>query len=128
MNGTNLYEFAIIRYIPDIERGEFMNVGLAMMCKRKRWMRVQTHIDARMLELLHSPVDTEQLQNQLMLFERVGNGMRNCGPIAPLEAEERFRWLTAVKSSVLQTSRPHAGKCDDLDETFDALFARLISR
>lgn len=128
MNGAHLYEYAIIRFVPDIERGEFINVGLAMMCKRRRWMRVRTHINREILALMQSPVDHDQLACQLSLFERVGNGLRNGGRIAPLEAEERFRWLTAVKSSALQTSRPHAGKCDDLDATFDALFERLVSR
>lgn len=126
MHDKHLYEYAVIRYVPRVEREEFINVGLIMMCKRRRWLRAELNVDRRKLEVYDSPLSEDELIRQLSEFKLIGERGRGCGPMGLLEAEERFRWLTAVKSSVIQTSRPHAGLTDDLDATFERLFAELV--
>lgn len=123
----HLYEYAVVRYIPSIERGERLNIGLIMMCKRLRWIRARFDINLERLSALYPSADIVPLNNQLTGFELVANGdVRNGGVIAQLEPHERFRWLTAVRSACIQTSRPHAGLTHDLDKTFDNLFASLV--
>ncbi|MDE6268154.1 MAG: DUF3037 domain-containing protein [Muribaculaceae bacterium] len=122
----HLYEYAVIRYVPKVEREEFLNVGLIMMCKRHRWLRVEILLPEARLAAFDSPVSSGELARQLTIFTSVGRGERSAGPIAALEPEERFRWLTAVKSSSLQTSRPHPGLTTDLDAEFLRLFDELV--
>ncbi len=126
MQDALLYEYAVVRYVPHIEREEFVNIGLIMMCKRRRWIRILCEINPERLAVLRAPHSCEQIAEQLRLFTGVADGNSGSGPMAALEVEERFRWLTAVKSASLQTSRPHPGLTQDLDEEFKRLFAELV--
>ena len=122
-----LYEYSVVQYVPNIERGEFINIGLVMMCKRRRWLQVRFHIDCERLRALFGEVDCNILKAQISSFELIGKGdVANGGPIASFEAHERFRWLTAVRSASIQTSRPHAGLTDDLEMTFNSLFHSMV--
>lgn len=127
MSGSNLYEYALVRYLPDRERGEFVNIGLVMMCKRRRWIRMATSIvPSRLLAVkaIHTP---DEIEPQLDGLRRVASQRVSSGPFADLPAEERFRWITAAKSACICTSSPHPGlTTDDLDSTFDRLFASLV--
>ena len=105
----DLYEYSIIRLVPDIEREEFINIGLIMMCKRRRWINVRFASLPDNLRELFPYVDIDNIQRHVTSFKCIAEGENNYGPIAQLETEERFRWLTAVKSAALQTSRPHPG-------------------
>lgn len=120
----HLYEYAVVRYMPLVEREEFINVGLIMMCKRRRWLRVAIHCDEARICALYRNADIEVLRTQLASFERISSGKQS--PIGDLDVHERFRWLTAVRSACLTTSRPHPGKTTDLDSTFNRLFAELV--
>lgn len=120
----HLYEYAVIRFLPRVEREEFINVGLIMMCKRRRWIRVALHCDPVRILAFCPAVEIDSLRAQLDSFTRIAGGCP--GPIGSLEAHERFRWLTAVRSACIQTSRPHPGHTSDLDLTFARLFAELI--
>ncbi len=121
-----LYEYAVIRFVPDIERQEFINVGLIMMCKRRRWVRISLRLDNNRIILFDPQANIDCLSTQLKAIEGIALGDKLFGPIALLEPEERFRWITAVKSACIQTSRPHPGLTDDLDRTFERLFDRLV--
>ncbi|MDE7381857.1 MAG: DUF3037 domain-containing protein [Muribaculaceae bacterium] len=120
----NLYEYAVIRFIPKVERGEFINVGLVMMCKRRRWLQVRILLDEKRIYAIFGDVDIELLRRQLQSFEAIAEGRHS--PIGDLDAHERFRWLTAVRSACIDTSRPHAGLTEDLDLTFDMLFKEQV--
>lgn len=120
----HLYEYAVIRFVPRVEREEFINVGLIMMCKRKRWIRVRIDDRLERMDCLASEIDRKTLLSQLQSFSKIAAG--NTTPIGMLEAHERFRWLTAVRSASVQTSRPHPGKCMELDATFDRLYSELV--
>lgn len=126
MQEQNKYEYAVLRYVPRVEREEFINVGLAMMCKRRRWIKVCILLPEEKLKAMCPETDHESLARQLQAFVDIAEGRRGAGPVAQYPVEERFRWISAVKSSVIQTSRPHPGLCDDLEATFSRLFSELV--
>lgn len=114
---ANLYEYAVIRYVPRVEREEFINIGLIMMCKRRRWLRCEMLInEARILAMCPS-ADVDLLCRQVALFNRADV------PEPGLPVEETYRWLTAAKSAIIQTSASHPGVST---EGLDATFARLL--
>jgi len=123
-DALHLYEYAVVRYSPAVEREEFVNVGLVMMCKRRRWLRARTELPVALLQLMAPCADLGAVETQLRSFEAIAEGGDN--RIGALDAHERFRWLTAVRSACITTSRPHPGKTADLDATFERLFAELV--
>lgn len=126
MPDKQLYEYAVIRVVPRVEREEFLNVGIILFCKSAKQIKVRFAIDETRLLALSADIDIDQIRLNLDSFVKIANGMKIGGPIAQFEVPERFRWLTAVRSSVIQTSRPHPGMCSDLDGTFERLFAELV--
>lgn len=121
-----IYEYAVIRYVPDVEREEFVNIGLLMMCKRDRWMNCYINLRKECLHAMMPDCDLEQLAEHLKQFEALSRGDKCYGVLAQMPVEERFRWLTAIKSATLQTSRPHPGTTEDLEETYRSLCSRLV--
>lgn len=126
MQGKHLYEYAVIRLVPKVEREEFFNVGVILFSKKANYIKSLCRVDEKKLELYVSEVDREQVFAHLEVFNKISSGAQDGGPIARLEVPERFRWLTAIRSSCIQTSRPHAGFSDDLDRTLDRLFKELV--
>lgn len=127
MPARHLYEYAVIRLVPVLQREEFINVGVIVLCKRADVLLVRTLLDERRLAPWHDVLDMEQVRTNLHAFERIAAGAEEGGPIARFDAASRFRWLTAVRSSALQTSRPHPGLSDDLERTAEGLFAELVA-
>jgi len=126
MQEDKIYEYAVIRLVPKVEREEFFNIGLILFSKREKFIRVEFYLCPDKFKLMHSKLDYEDVVQNLEAFQKIAEGKKDGGPIAALEVPERFRWLTAVRSSVVQTSRPHPGKSKDLDKTFDKLFKELV--
>ena len=135
MHGKHLYEYAVIRVLPAVHREEFLNAGILLFCKSADLIKVHIALNhaenwrvkpTEKLRCLSAEVDAEQVRLNLNAFERIALGSADGGPIARLDAPSRFRWLTAVRSSAIQTSRPHPGYCDDLDGTAQRLFAELV--
>ncbi|KGO95017.1 DUF3037 domain-containing protein [Flavobacterium subsaxonicum] len=126
MQDKHLYEYAIIRVVPRVEREEFINAGVILFCKRQRFIKVLYTVNETKLLALCPDFDTQQLALNLESFERIARGAKNGGPIALFEAAERFRWLTAIRSSVIQTSRPHPGFSDNLEDTANRLFKNIV--
>lgn len=126
MHEKHLYEYAVIRVIPRVEREEFINVGLLLFCKQKKYLRIAHQIPTEKIKLLCPDFDIEQLKMNLTSFTKISSGKADAGPIGTFETAERFRWLTAVRSSSIQTSRPHPGFSTNLDETFQKLYAELV--
>lgn len=98
-----LYEYAVVRYVPRVDREEFINIGLIMMCKRRKWLKGEILLEENRIKTFDPPVNLDQLTRQASLF------MRSDVPAADIPVEERYRWLAAVKSSVLQVSPSHPG-------------------
>ena len=126
MQEQKLYEYAVIRLVPKPEREEFFNVGLILFSKREKFIRVKVHLCEEKFRVIHSKIDYADVKKHLESFVGIANGEKSAGSIAQLDIPERFRWLTAVKSSVIQTSRPHPGASQDLEKTFDRLFEELV--
>ncbi len=126
MPGQHLYEYAVIRVLPVVEREEFLNVGIILFCKKKNYIRVLYKVDKLRHSVFSGELDAEQLEANLDSLQKIALGQKNAGPIGLLDVPSRFRWLTAVRSSAIQTSRPHPGLCEDLDKTCERLFAELV--
>lgn len=126
MQEVKIYEYAVIRLVPKVEREEFFNIGLVMFSKKEKFIRVEFYLCPDKFQLMHNQLDFDEVYKNLESFKKVAEGAKDGGPIAQLEIPERFRWLTAVKSAVVQTSRPHPGKSKDLNATFERLFEELV--
>ena len=126
MQEKHLYEYAVIRYVPRVEREEFINVGVILFCKRSGFIGVRYQLDKDKILRLAPEADLEFLQSNLEALEKIAAGAPDGGPIAVLPPPERFRWLTAVRSASVQTSRPHPGFAADLDAALDRLFRELV--
>jgi hypothetical protein len=126
MQGKHLFEYAVIRVLPKVEREEFINVGIILFSKRAKYIRMMYKLDEKRLDSFSTELDMDLLGEALKSFEKICNGSKDGGVIAQLEIPERFRWLTAVRSSCIQTSRPHPGYSDNLDATVEKLFSELV--
>jgi hypothetical protein len=126
MQEKNLYEYAVIRVVPRVEREEFLNVGLILFCKRAKFIKMLYAVDQAKLALFSDDFDVEQLELNLSSFQKIAHGGKEGGPIGAFDIPSRFRWLTAIRSSAIQTSRPHTGLCVDLEETVQRLFDELV--
>lgn len=126
MHEKHLYEYTIIRVVPRVEREEFVNVGLMLFCKRQKYLRIQYQIPQEKIIAFCPKFDLEQLEINLEALVTICEGKKEGGPIAQFEKDERFRWITALKSSSIQTSRPHAGFSANLDTTFEKLYNELV--
>jgi len=126
MQDRHLYEYAVIRVVPRVEREEFVNAGVIIFCKKAKFIKMLYVLDKQKLNFFSEELDFEQLQLNLEAFKNISDGKKEGGPIACLDIPSRFRWLTAVRSSVIQTSRPHPGLSLDLDKTAQRLFSELV--
>ena len=126
MQGKHLYEYAVIRFVPRVEREEFINVGIIMFSKQACFIKARYQVDEKKLRLFSSELDMDSLYAALKVFDHICSGAKSAGPIAAMDIPERFRWLTAVRSSSIQTSRPHPGFSCDLEATFEKLYAELV--
>ncbi len=126
MQDNHLYEYAIIRVVPRVEREEFINIGLILFCKHQKYLRIATHIHEDKIQLIAPEFDLEQLQKNLQALAIICKKPSYTGRIDDMDLAEKFRFIAAVKSSVLQTSRPHPGYAKELDQTFDRLFQEMV--
>ncbi len=126
MHEKTVYEYAIIRILPCVEREEFVNVGVVVFAKKARFLKVKYFLNTDRLNAFTHSHDTELLQKNLISFQAIAEGNCSKSPIAEFDIAERFRWLTAVRSSCIQTSRPHPGISDDLDKTFEKIFEEQV--
>jgi hypothetical protein len=126
MQEQHVYEYAVIRVVPRVEREEFVNVGIILFSKKARFIRAKYYLNVEKLQLFSDELDIGQLEQNLQSFTKICDGSKEGGPIAEQELPERFRWLTAVRSSAIQTSRPHPGLTTDLEKTVERLFEELV--
>jgi hypothetical protein len=126
MPENHLYEYAVIRVLPMVEREEFLNVGIILFCKKEKFIVVHYEINESKLALFSKDLDIEQIKTNLQSFKKIALGTEKCGPIADMDVPSRFRWLTAIRSSSIQTSRPHPGLCTNLEQTAKRLFEELV--
>ncbi|MEX2567521.1 MAG: DUF3037 domain-containing protein [Cyclobacteriaceae bacterium] len=127
MPDKHLYEFAIIRVVPRVEREEFINVGVILCSIKINYLKCGILMDRKKLIALDPSAEIALIQTYLDAFTKICDGNKNGGPLASRNISERFRWLTAVRSSIIQTSRPHPGISENLEETFEQLFEAYVN-
>lgn len=120
------YEFAIIRVVPKVEREEFINVGVIVFSKRKKYLGIKYQLNEKRLQAFDEELDVEILKGYLKAWEGVCAGGTQGGSIGQEEQPYRFRWLSASRSTILQTSRIHPGICDSPEEVLEDLFRRYV--
>ncbi|QMW03575.1 DUF3037 domain-containing protein [Spirosoma foliorum] len=126
MPEMHLFEYAVIRVMPRVDREEFLNVGVIVYCRSQGFLQVKFALNEHRLRAFSAELDMQELADRLSAFERICAGRAQGGPIGKLPIAERFRWLTATRSTVVQTSPVHPGLCTDAGETLVRLFAQLV--
>lgn len=123
---TQLFEYAIIRVVPCVEKEEFINAGVILYCAGYRFLNVLHQLNENKLLTLYANADVHAIQQRLSAFEKIAKADTTAGTIAALPIASRFRWLTAAKSTVIQTSPVHPGLCIDPQSTLLKLFQQLV--
>lgn len=126
MQEKHLFEYAVIRVVPCVEREEFINVGVILYCAAQGFLKTVYALNEQRLCSFSDKVDMGELQERLRAFERICAGRREGGTIGSLPIASRFRWLTATRSTVVQTSPVHPGLCADPQQTLDKLYRQLV--
>jgi hypothetical protein len=128
MPARSAYEYALIRAVPRVERGEFINVGVVLFCRERRFLAACIAVDEPRLCALAPDLDLELLREQLGHIPLICAGGRAAGPIGDLPTHERFRWLTAPRSAIVQPSSVHVGLCASPEVALERLFAQNIAK
>jgi len=126
MQGNNLFEYAVIRVVPQVEREEFLNVGVILFCPSQKFLQCQCALDESRFNAFAGKSDAEDIKAHLHAFAEICRGSKDSGPIAKLDPASRFRWLTATRSTVVQTSKVHPGLCADPAETLNKLYGEQV--
>lgn len=126
MQEKQLFEYAVVRVVPRVEREEFMNVGVILYCRQQRYLQCQYKIEEGRLQAFAPALDRGEVGTYLLSFEKICRGDENGGPIARLDIASRFRWLTATRSTVVQTSKVHSGFCADAGTALAKLYLQLV--
>ena len=111
MQEYNLYEYAVIRIVPQVEREEFLNIGVVLYCAKKKYLQAKFIVDENKLSSFSKSLDIEELKMNLAIFDCICRGEDCNSPISKLDIPSRFRWLTATRSTILQSSKVHPGFC-----------------
>jgi len=127
MPARSPFAYAIVRVVPRVERGERFNAGVVLYCRQRRFLAARTRLDEARLRALAPDADAEQVRAHLQAIERIAAGDPDAGPIAALDRSERFGWLVAPSSTIIQPSRVHTGLCEDPQATLDHLFETLVA-
>jgi hypothetical protein len=120
------FQYAIVRVVPDVERGECLNAGVVMLCRPRRFLAAKVGLDEARLRAIAPDADPATILPHLAAIERIAAGDPSAGPLARLVAAERFHWLVAPSSTVIQPSEVHTGLCEDPAEELEHLFERLV--
>lgn len=128
MPEKHLYEYAVLRVVPRVEREEFLNVGVILYCASQGFLQVRFEVPEARLRAFApgAELDLKELAERLRSFERICGGRKEGGPIGQLAVASRFRWLTATRSTIVQTSPVHPGLCEDPAETLARLYSQLV--
>jgi hypothetical protein len=120
------YSYAIVRVVPRVERGEFVNVGVVLFAREQGFLGARFALDFERLRTLAPDVDLGTIERHLLTFEAVCAGDAAGGPIAAMPASERFHWLVAPRSTVIQTSPVHPGRSEAPERALDELMAEFV--
>ena len=121
-----IFEYAIIRIVPKVEREEFFNVGVILFCKRKKFLDIKYQINQEKLKAFSSEMELEKLNEYLNAWKLICDGDSSGGPIGELELPERFRWLVACRSTIIQSSKTHPGLCFEPKKELEEIFKKYV--
>lgn len=122
------FEYGIVRVVPRVERGEGFNAGIVVFCRSRRYLAAKTNLDVALLTAMAPDCDPESIAEHLATIERIADGDPSGGPIAALPAPERFHWLVAPSSTVIQVPEVHTGLTSDPAATLEHLARTLVRR
>jgi Protein of unknown function (DUF3037) len=128
MPGAKPFQYAMLRVVPHVERGEAFNAGVVVFCRPLRYLGARARLDERLLAALAPDCEGDEIRAQLETLVAVAEGRPEGGRVAGLPQSERFHWLTAPASTIVQPSAVHTGLTDDPAGELDKLFAQLVSR
>ncbi|WP_420573241.1 DUF3037 domain-containing protein [Kordia sp.] len=120
------FEYAIIRFMPKVEREEFFNIGVIVFSKRKKFLGLKYHVDEKKLAAFSCETTLEELTQYLKAWENICKGAPHGGKIGTFEVSDRFRWLAASKSTMILCSPTHAGLCDDPQQELNDIFEKYV--
>lgn len=126
MQDKKLFEYAVIRVMPKVDREEFLNVGVMVYSRDFKFLKAKYTLNETRLSAIAPQLDMELVKAHICAFEKICSGDSNGGPIAALDMASRFRWLTAVRSTIVQTSKVHPGLTQNPDETLLKLHSELV--
>ena len=126
MPGRSAFQYAILRIVPSVERGERVNVGVALLCPERKFLGVRVALEPERLSALAPGIDVDAVREALDALVAVADGDPTAGPLARLSPSERFGWLAAPSSTVIQPSAIHTGLSEDPARTLEHLFATLV--
>jgi hypothetical protein len=122
------YDYAVVRAVPLVDREEFLNIGVIVSCPARTFLAAGIEIDSPRLEALFPGVDLEGIRAHAASIPRICAGGPGAGPIGGLSQRERFHWLVAPRSTIVQVSAVHSGLCDDPQAALDHLLAAIVRR
>jgi Protein of unknown function (DUF3037) len=120
------FDYAVLRVVPRVERQEFLNTGVIVLCRERRYLAAKVAVDEVRLCALWPHLEIEALRQHADAIVRICAGDSSAGPIAALSQSERFHWLTSPRSTIVQTSPVHTGICHDTEVLLDRLYAQMI--
>lgn len=120
------YEFAVIRLVPKVEREEFINIGVILFSKAKRFLEMKFAVDEQKIKAFCKDIDIDAIQQYLKAWDKVCEGKSGSGPIGEMDIASRFRWLAASRSTIIQSSKTHPGLCHQPDKILDELFELYV--
>lgn len=126
MQEKHLFEYAVIRLVPRVEREEFLNTGVILYCPDQKFLQVKFSVNKIKIEAIAPDQDIEEIEKRLEVFDQICRGKDEGGSIGKLPLASRFRWLTATRSTIVQVSPVHPGLCISAAETLDKLFEELV--
>lgn len=126
MQDKDTFEYAIIRLVPKVEREEFFNVGVLLFSKQKKFLGIKYHIDLQKLNAFAPEIETTVLNAYLNAWKLISDGNIAGGKIGALEISDRFRWLAACRSTIIQSSKTHPGLCENPEEALQDIFEKYV--
>lgn len=126
MPALNSFDYALVRIVPRVERGEFVNAGVILFCRSRRYLNARFDLDVARLLAIAPNFDPSPLYEHFEIIARVCAGGKNSGYIGQLTQAERFHWLVAPRSTIVQTSPAHSGLCHDPEQALERLLDTMV--
>lgn len=120
------FEYAIIRLVPRVEREEFFNIGVILFSKRKKYLGVKFNVNENKLKAFSCELELETINNYLKSWELISKGDSSAGKIGQFEISDRFRWLAASRSTIIQSSKTHSGLTDNPEKELNSIFENYV--